>query len=96
MPEFIDFSYPIFDRSNTSEVAMDKAIAACRNVTDVAILRWLFEKYDLSNATEVAVNKALDGAKTVNTNSLQCITRSFEAYNRSSISEAAMNRALAA
>lgn len=91
--ECFNYAYNKYYSSNTSTVATDKAIAACKKIADLNIAQFAYDRYYSSNTSSVAMDKAAQISGVSQKGKLDMIQFAYEKYYSSNTATVSMDRA---
>ena len=89
-----DFAYAKYYSNMNSTQATDKAIALCKNVADIELLKFAYEKYYSNMNSTQAMDRAANAATSQMRGKMQILKFAYEKYYSNMNSTQAMDRAI--
>ena len=78
----VDYSFPILDRYLNASDALDRAMSICPQVSDIAVLNFIFTELDKSLSGRDAIEKAALVTRQDLEGKLEILTFAFEKHDR--------------
>ncbi len=87
-----NFAYEKYYSGNSSAVATDKAVKACKTITDVEVAKFSYEKYYSSNSASVAMDKSAELSSRPMKGKVDMLKFAYEKYYSGNSSSVAMDK----
>lgn len=87
-----NFAYEKYYSGNSSAVATDKAIKACKTITDVEVAKFAFEKFYSGNSSSVAMDKSTELSSRPMYGKVDMVKFAYEKYFSGNSSSVAIDK----